>query len=124
MDAREHFPALAQNHTTLLSNGKEKIAINLREMGAVAPLPVVERAGICVLTRSKGEPALARVSAEELQARVLANPEHGFDRYSDTIKAGVRQLAENGGWALHVGSRPDTAIPLLLEMFDQIDSAH
>ena len=49
------------------------------------------------------------------------NPEHGFDRYSDTIKGGVRQIAENGGWSLDLGSRPEAAIPFLNEMFDEID---
>ena len=90
-------------------------------MGAEAPLPVVERAGICVLTRTKAEPVLARLSAKELQTRLLASPEDGFDRYSDTINESVHQLAENGGWALELGSRPDAAIPFLYEMFDEID---
>ena len=121
LDARERFPALARNRATLLYNGKEKIAINLREMGAEAPLPVVERAGICVLTRSKAEPALVRLSAEELETRLLSSPEYGFDLFSDTIKESVHQLAENGGWALDLGSRPEAAIPFLFEMFDEID---
>ena len=110
-----------ENRATLLYNGKEKIAINLREMGAEAPLPVVERAGICVLTRSKAEPALVRLSAEELETRLLSSPEYGFDLFSDTIKESVHQLAENGGWALDLGSRPEAAIPFLFEMFDEID---
>ena len=121
VDAREHFPALAQDRATLLSNGKEKIAINLREMGAEAPLPVVERAGICVLTRSKAEPELSRLNTDELRTRLLASPEYGFDLYSDTIEESVHQLAENGGWTLDLGSRPDAAIPFLHEMFDEID---
>ena len=121
LDAREHFPALAQHRATLLYNGKEKIAIHLREMGAEAPLPVVERAGICVLTRTKAEPALALLSAEELQTRLLTSPEYGFDQYSDTIGESVHQLAKNGGWVLDLGSRPDATIPFLYEMFDEID---
>ena len=121
LDAREHFPALAQHRARFLHTGKEKIAINLREMGAEAPLPVVERAGVCVLTRTKAEPALARLSAEELQTRLLANPDYGFDRFSDTIIESVHQLAENGGWVLDLGNRPDAAIPFLHEMFDETD---
>ena len=121
LDAREHFPALAQNRARLLSTGKEKIAINLREIGAEAPLPVVERAGICILTRTKAEPALASLSTEELQTRLLASLEYGFDQYSDTIGESVHQLAKNGGWVLDLGSRPDAAIPFLYEMFDEID---
>ena len=81
----------------------------------------VERAGICVLTRTKAEPALARLNVGELQTRLLASPEYGFDRYSDTITESVQQLAENGGWALDLGRRPDAAIPFLYEMFDEID---
>ena len=121
MDAREHFPALAQSRATLLSNGKKKIAINLREMGVEAPLPVVERAGICLLTRSKAEPALTHLSAGELETGLLASPEYGFDRFSETINESVHQLAENGGWTLDLGTRPDATIPFLFEMFDEID---
>ena len=121
LDAREHFPALAQSRATLLSNGKEKIAINLREMGAEAPLPVVERAGVCVLTRTGEGPTLMHLSAEELQTRLLASPDPGFDQYSDTIGESVHQLAKNGGWVLDLGNRPDAAMPLLHQMFDEID---
>ncbi len=121
LDAREHFPALAQNRARFLHTGKEKIAINLREMGAEAPLPVVERAGVCVLTRTKDGPTLLPLSAEELQTRLLASPDYGFDRFSDTINESVHQLAENGGWVLDLGNRPDAAIPFLHEMFDEID---
>ena len=121
LDARERFPSLARHRATILRNGKEKMAISLREMGAGAPLPVVERAGICVLTRAKAEPELVRLSAAELETRLLASPEHGFDLFSGTISGCVHQLAENGGWALDLGSQPDAAIPFLYEMFDAID---
>ena len=121
LEAREHFPALAQSRATLLSNGKEKIAINLREMRAEAPLPVVERAGVCVLTRTGEGPTLMALSAEELQTRLLASPDYGFDQYTDTIGESVHQLAKNGGWVLDLGNRPDAAIPFLHEMFDEID---
>ncbi len=49
------------------------------------------------------------------------SPEYGFDLFSDTIKESVHQLAEKGGWALDVGTRPDATIPFLYEMFDEID---
>ena len=121
VDARERWPALADIRATVLRNGREKIVISLREIGAGAPFPVVERAGICVLTRTNHEAALARLSADELEVRLLANPEYGFDLFSDTIKESVRQLAGNGGWTLEVGSRPEATIPLLHQMFDDID---
>ena len=112
---------MAQNRATLLSTGKQKIAINLREMGAEAPLPVVERAAVCLLTRTKDGPTLMPLSAEELQTRLLASPDYGFDRLSNTINERVHQLAENGGWVLDLGNRPDAAIPFIYEMFDEID---
>ena len=121
LDARERFPALEQHQATLLSNGKEKLSISLRDMGADARLPVVERAGTCVLTRLMEEPGLARLSPEELETKLLASPEYGFDIFSDTIKESVHQLAQNGGWSLELGNRPAAAIPYLFEMFDEID---
>ena len=121
VEAREHFPTLAQNRATLLSTGKEKISIDLRQMGAEAQWPVVERAGICVLTRTEGGPTLRRLASEVLNTKLVADREYGFDQYSDSIGESVSQLTSDGGWALDLGHHSDAVIPFIREMFDEID---
>ncbi len=55
LDALVHFPELEDTASTLLANGKEKMPVNTREAGGIAARPVVQRAGICVLSRKGGE---------------------------------------------------------------------
>ena len=121
LDAAEHFPELAGAETRLMANGKEKIAVDLRERDAVAPSPVVERAGLCLLRGGEGEPALEPVTAEEAVEELLRRREPGFDIFQDTIGEAIRELARGGAWRLRVGPDPSAAVPRLREMFDDLD---
>ncbi|MBI4519532.1 MAG: hypothetical protein HY701_01740 [Gemmatimonadetes bacterium] len=119
--AAAHFPELAGCTPSLLANGKEKLAVRAAEADAVAPLPVVEHTGICLLERSGAEPALESVAPAEIVRIIASAPESGFDVFADTIGPGLRQLAERGGWRLRVGDSPMGAVALLHTMFDQLD---
>lgn len=120
-DAALRFPELADTETRLMANGKEKLAVNLLERDASAPSPVVERAGLCLLRRVGGEPALEALAAEEAVEELQARQEVGFDVFSDTIDDAVRQLARGGAWRLQIGSDPSAALPLLGRMFDALE---
>ncbi|MGH7500862.1 MAG: hypothetical protein ACREL7_03810 [Longimicrobiales bacterium] len=121
--ARHHFPELAESLPTLLANGKQKIAINLRTMGALPEMPVAPRAGICVLTRSGGTPSLETVSGDVLTARMTERIEPGFDIFAETVEPAIRILARYGGWHLDLGRDPAAAIPLLEAMLEDIAEA-
>lgn len=120
-DAALRFPELADTETRLMANGKEKLAVNLRERDAVAPSPVVERAGLCLLRQREGEPALADLASEEAVEELRARNEVGFDVFRDTIGDAIRELARGGAWRLRIGSDPSAALPLLGKMFDALE---
>jgi hypothetical protein len=120
--AREHFPELADSAPAVRANGKAKLALSLHALGAAAPWPVVERAGVCILERGTEGPSLVSLSAAEVERALTAEMEEGFDRFVDTIGAGIRLLAEHGGWRLTLAGPPDAALPLLAQMFDALDS--
>lgn len=121
-DARSHFPELADRVPSLRANGKEKIAVDLRETGRLPALPVVERAGICLLARGAGGPRLEKLAPAEAEAALVGKLEPGFDLFAATIGAAVRQLVGQGGcWRLTLASSPDRAVPFLGSMLDDLD---
>lgn len=119
--ARKHFPELESSLPTLLANGKEKIAINLRALGALPDMPVAPRAGICVLTRPGGAPKLETLSGDELTDLMTSRLEPGFDVFAETVVPAIEMLARYGGWRLSLGDDPEDAIPFLHEMFAAIE---
>ncbi len=121
--ARDHFPELADCVPAVRANGKAKLALSLRELGAAAPWPVVERAGVCILERGTGAPSLVALSAAEVERALTAEMEEGFDQFEDTIGEGIRLLAEQGGWRLTLAGPPGAALPLLAQMFDALDAS-
>lgn len=121
--ARRHFPELASSLPTLLANGKEKIAINLRAANALPEMPVAPRAGICVLARHSGPPSLEMLSGDVLTDLMTARLEPGFDVFAETVVPAIEMLARFGGWRLHLGDDPADAIPLVEEMFGEIEGA-
>lgn len=120
-DAALRFPELADAETLLMANGKEKVAVDLREMDAAAPSPVVERAGLCLLRRGEGKATFEPLAAEEAVEEVRGREEAGFDLFRDTIGEAVRELARGGAWRLRVGPDPSEALPLLRMMFDALE---
>jgi hypothetical protein len=121
--ARRHFPELATSLPTLLANGKEKIAINLRTANALPEMPVAPRAGICVLARSGGMPTLETLSGDQLIELMTSRLEPGFDVFAETVVPAIEMLARYGGWRLHLGDDPEDAIPFVEEMFLEIEGA-
>jgi hypothetical protein len=121
--ARRHFPELESSLPTLLANGKEKIAINLRALNALPEMPVAPRAGICLLTRSGGKPSLEMLSSEDLTDRMTTRLEPGFDVFAETVVPAIEMLARFGGWRLSLGDDPEDAIPLVEQMFEEIEGA-
>ncbi|MCH7564033.1 MAG: hypothetical protein IH968_09430 [Gemmatimonadetes bacterium] len=122
VSARELFPELERHAPTLLANGKEKIALSLSDLGAAAPFPVIENAGLCVLERTNGEPSLTPLTAQQLEVELTSQREHGFDIYAETIREGIHQLARDGGWRLQPGHGVGHALPLLEEVFSALES--
>jgi hypothetical protein len=123
VSARQHFHELADSLPTLLANGKEKIAINLRTLNALPDMPVAPRAGICVLTRSGAAPSLETLSGDALTRIMTGRLEPGFDVFAETVAPAIRELARYGGWRLNLGDDPEEAIPLLETMFEEIAEA-
>jgi hypothetical protein len=120
-DAGYHFPELAERGPSLRANGKEKIAVDLRETGSLPALPVVERAGICLLARGAGGPRLESLAPAQAEAALVGSPEGGFERFAATIGAAVRRLVgQGGGWRLTLASSPQTAVPFLERMLDEL----
>lgn len=120
-DAADRFPELAGSETRLLANRKEKLAVDLRAIDAVAPSPVVDRAGLCLLSRREDGPVLEELGQDEAVEELLRREEPGFDVFRDTIGAAIRELARGGAWRLHVGADPSAAVPYLHRMFDVLD---
>jgi hypothetical protein len=115
-ESKEFFPELERCDTTLMGNGKRKIAIDARERGFSRGLPVSERTVLCLLQRDAGGARLEPMSGAELTAELSRNPESGFDKYLASIAPAIHDLAELGGWCLHLGSDPRDAVPLVRTM--------
>lgn len=119
--ASAHFPELAARAPAVLANGKEKIAVRAAEAGAVAALPFVERAGICLLERAGSRPAVARIEAAEIERTLTATVETGFDVFAGTIGPAIHQLAQHGGWRLRLGGDPAAAVTFLQGMLEELE---
>jgi len=123
LTARDRFPDLAETLPRLLANGKEKIAVPLAGIGAMPDLPVVPRAGICVLARASGAPQLSRVTGHTLEKELSERLEPGFDRFRESVGDVIRHLARHGGWRLALSPDPAEALPYIERMFEAIEAA-
>jgi hypothetical protein len=112
-ESRRFFPDLARYSTTLMANGKRKIAIDAHSRGFTAGLPVSEHAVLCALKRDSGPARIEPLDGAQLEAELLHNPEGGFDVFVKSIAPAIHALAELGGWRLHLGSDPNEAVPLV-----------
>lgn len=118
-DAARWFPELAGRAPSLRSNGKRKIAVNLRDAGAAAPAVPVRRAGICLLARG-ALPCLEVLPPHAVVTALTTKLEPGFHRFASTLGEPVRRLAERGGWRLTLPPSPHDAVPLLHGLFDTL----
>lgn len=122
-EAAGQFPELTDLTPTLLANGKRKIAINLAAMDAVPELPVVQRAGICVLERGHGEPSLETLEPRTLMEALTRQLDPGFDEFADTIGECVRLIASHGGWRLRTGPNPFKTLEKVESIFEMLAGA-
>lgn len=122
-DAARMFPELQHASPVLMANGKTKIAIDLRETGAAARRPFVDRASVCILERGSGKPCLTPIDAGALPGMLMERLEEGFDRFRDTIEEPLRLLARNGGWLMRVTPEPAEALPWLDRILSEVEAA-
>jgi hypothetical protein len=120
-DAVDHFPELAGRHAGLLANGKVKIALRARDLGAMPDLPVARRAGICLLGRGAGRTTVEPIPAADVIRELSRVREQGFDIFADVMDELLAGLCRNGGWRLNVAGPPHAAVPALHGMLDAID---
>jgi len=118
-DAARWFPELADLPPAQRANGKTKIGIDLRAMGAAAPPHGVTRAGVCLLARGK-QPALETLPPHAVEAGLTGRLEPGFHRFAATIGESIQRLAARGGWRLTLPASPHETIPLLHRIFDEL----
>jgi hypothetical protein len=119
VEAASHFDELKGRKPSLIANGKEKLAIPVADIGAAPSLPVAQRAGICMIERrAGGTVALETLDPKALQKAMLSNLDTGLDVSADTIGECVRLLASHGGWRLHLGDDPRSALEPIGRMFE------
>ncbi len=46
----------------------------------------------------------------------------GFDRFRDAIRPRLGHLARHGGWRLELAGDPADAVPLFVQMLDELDA--
>lgn len=122
VDAAAEFPELAGTQPSLLANGKEKMAVDVRAAGAAVEPPVVSGAAICFLTRSGRGPSASSLERSAVRTRLRERPEEGFDVFSASLERVGDSLARGKGWVLDQGNSPRESIPLLHRMFDGLES--
>jgi len=120
--ARRHFPELRNRATSLVANGKEKLTVDLRPLGAVTPTPVVDRVAVCLLARdgASGPPTLEVLDRTQLLSALDPGAETGFDIFRNEMRAGFAQLAARGGWRMSLSPDPNAALPLLERMLESL----
>jgi hypothetical protein len=121
-DSARYFPELAERQPTLRANGKMKIAIDVRAVGAVPPLPVVDRVTVCLLRRGGSGPGLQELAATEVEQALVTDIEPGFDMFAETIGPVVRKVVQSAmGWQLDLTDHPQTAVEYLRRVLDELD---
>jgi hypothetical protein len=121
-DSTRRFAELRRTAASLRANGKEKIAVDLRELGALPDLPVVERAAVCILSRGEAGPGLRPLDSEAAGRALTQNPELGFDLFTDTIQGPLTMLLSGGAWGLELTDDPDEALHAVQRLFEEIPS--
>ena len=120
-DAVRWFPELRDVAWTVVSNEREKLAVDLRALGLSAPADPFVRCGVCLLRRG-GAVGIERVAPAEVAA-ALGEPEPGFDTFAGSIEPCLRWLSAGGGWRLTLPDSPLPAVAELARIFDALDAA-
>ena len=121
--ARAHFAELADVPVSVLANGKRKLPVDMASAAERPMLPVVERAGICLLQRTASPAGLERVAPATLQAELLHSLEGGFALFfREATAPRVAALANGTGWRLNLSGHPADAVPYLYAMLDELEA--
>jgi hypothetical protein len=124
-DARAFFPDLSEGEAVIRAAGREKLAVplpapaNFACENVLPPLPVADRAGICLLHASRGAPRWEEATLDDV-LEAVANPrEPGFDLAGEEAGACARILASGGAWHLHLGDDPQGAARVVEELVER-----
>lgn len=116
------FAELGGLEATIGADGDEKVTVPVREgPNAPSPEPVVERVGVCQLTRAGSRAALEPVEPGVLAGVLSAGLDAGFDRFRDQMPEVARRLCARGGWRLNLSSDPRDALPYIHEMLSELE---
>ena len=99
-DARERFPELGTHPVTRRADGRPRILVPLE--GPLGRPAGVEPAGICLLERDGAVGVVERLGPDEAVREVLAGLDAGFDRFADTVRAPLTEVAARGAWRLRL----------------------
>lgn len=117
-DVASVFPEILQRATPWVSNGQEKLAVDLPGVANVWHC-VVDQCVVCLLARGPGKPVLRRLSPTELVQALRRDLAPGFDRFPERHDAVVRALTAAGGWQLALSEDAREAVPLLQQILEE-----
>lgn len=116
-DVSTHFPEVERAGVRSDVDGKRKLVVDLDAPGEL--VYAADCAGVCILEKGGGAPALERLEPDAIIAALSERPAAGFDRFPERHIDVVRALAGSGGWRLTLSSNPREALPLLFRMLDR-----
>ncbi len=120
-ESRRHFPRRSMLQPTVLANEKTKVVVPV-DRDRAAPAQVrVGRVGVVLLERSDGPVLVKRVSPRALQSTLADDLRLPLQRYGSNMRDAIRRLAAPGGWRVTLSSDPADALPLLQDIFDELD---
>jgi serine kinase of HPr protein (carbohydrate metabolism regulator) len=114
------FPELAGAATSVLSNGKVKMAVDLEQRHSGETPLVVDRVGICLVERTSGTLSLSRAEPDDVVRELATHLESGFSLFADQTAAYVRALVGSSAWRLRLAGHPAHAVRLLDAMLDEL----
>ncbi len=121
VEARQFFQELEDAEPSVLLPMGHKIPARPEWLGGLVLPPVVDQAGVCLVSSEKEGPALQSMSASELEQTMLELENPGINLYSATLPPAVKCLAATGGWILRLPRDPNDAVPLLLQLLDDLN---
>jgi hypothetical protein len=113
--SENHFPELRPKPASRRPNGKQKITVDIEQLGS-AGQSVANEVVACLLQPGRGDARVARVERDELYVALTRDAAAGFDRYPERRAECAHVLAARGGWSLTLSNNPRDALPLLKEL--------
>ena len=119
-DAAEHFPEVAGIQTTRFPTGKHKMIVS--PPGVATPRRWVSRAGVCVLSQSRGPVRVARISPDDIRAVLTHDPAGAGGRFGARLDQAAAWLGAPGGWKLSLSTDPTEAIPFIKQLLREVQA--